>query len=275
MAVDKGYGSGYKGTGKADRTVGAKGKRTASGAERSRVKDLKSGSLGRPAGSSPFNSIKGKAIMWEELGGLAASAGLAAAGIAASRTGAGRRVIKSVTPAAPRIAAASRRIAAQSGRAAKTFQAAEDSRIATLRGMDDQIQSLRRTEVVGSDAYRTTTRMTDPLFDTWERSSTLVSDGPSAWQKAKDIASKTGQRVVGRRGSSYGDISTTSYRLEPGERALSQASELEYKLNRMRNQENDYMGYRAMKAQGRANVEEASSQIKRRLAALQRAKKNR
>ena len=96
MAVDKGYGSGYKGTGKADRTVGAKGKRTASGAERSRVKDLKSGSLGRPAGSSPFNSIKGKAISFAELGGLAASAGLAAAGVAVSR------VRQSNTPSATR-----------------------------------------------------------------------------------------------------------------------------------------------------------------------------
>ena len=97
MAVDKGYGSGYKNTGRADPTSGLKkGKRKASGAERSRVKDLKSGSLGRPAGSSPFNDIKGKAISFTDLGGVAAAAGLAAAGVAVSR------VRRSNTPSATR-----------------------------------------------------------------------------------------------------------------------------------------------------------------------------
>ena len=86
MGVDKSYGSGYKRTGKADPTVGTKGKRKASGAERSRAKDLKSGALGRPAGSSPFNNVKGKAIGWDEVAGVAATVGLAAAGIAGLRS---------------------------------------------------------------------------------------------------------------------------------------------------------------------------------------------
>ena len=85
MGVDKSYGSGYKRTGKADPTVGTKGKRKASGAERSRAKDLKSGALGRPAGSSPFNNLKGGAIPMDALLGIAATAALAGAGIAGIR----------------------------------------------------------------------------------------------------------------------------------------------------------------------------------------------
>ena len=86
MGVDKSYGSGYKNTGKADPTSGLKkGKRKASAAERSRAKDLKSGALGRPAGSSPFNDLKGRAIPMDKLLGIAATAALAGAGIAGLR----------------------------------------------------------------------------------------------------------------------------------------------------------------------------------------------
>ena len=85
MGVDKSYGSGYKNTGKADPTVGTKGKRKASGAERSRAKGLKSGALGRPAGSSPFNDLKGRAIPMDNVLATAATVALAGAGIAGLR----------------------------------------------------------------------------------------------------------------------------------------------------------------------------------------------
>jgi hypothetical protein len=45
MARDRGYGSGYKNTGKADPTVSTKGKRKASGAETSRMREANSNAL--------------------------------------------------------------------------------------------------------------------------------------------------------------------------------------------------------------------------------------
>jgi len=103
MAIDKGYGSGYKGTGRANNR-----KRQMSGAERARAKGLREGSLGRRAGASPFNDLKGRAIGWDELAGVAATAGLAAGGMAVARVRASNspaatraRVIASTKGAVP------------------------------------------------------------------------------------------------------------------------------------------------------------------------------
>ncbi len=93
MAVDKGYGSGYKNTGKSKKTAT---RRQMSSAEKSRAADLKSGKLGRPEGASPFNNLKGGAIKWSEIGSLAAGAALAGMGAAVSR------VRSSNSPAATR-----------------------------------------------------------------------------------------------------------------------------------------------------------------------------
>ena len=273
MAVDKGYGSGYKGTGKADRTVGAKGKRTASGAERSRVKDLKSGSLGRPAGSSPFNSIKGKAISFTDLGGVAAAAGLAAAGIAASRTGAGRRVVKAVTPAAPRIAAAASRVASRSANNAYFLRGdakylMEDS-IRTDRRADSQ----RNPEYAGTDYYTTQSRMTDPLFDKWEHETTRVGSGESAASAAQRMASQTGRRVTSQRTFDYG-MSGVRYRLDPTSEELAMSKRTEASAAQQRRQ--SYAAENAASnAEYRSNRSNAANEIKRRLAALKLAKKNR
>ena len=80
MSVDRGYGSGNKGTGRANNR-----KRQMSGAEKARAKGLREGSLGRRDGASPFNDLKGRAIGWDELAGVAATAGLAAGGMAVAR----------------------------------------------------------------------------------------------------------------------------------------------------------------------------------------------
>jgi hypothetical protein len=103
MAVDRGYGSGNKGTGKANNR-----KRQMSGAEKARAKGLREGSLGRRAGASPFNDLKGRAIGWDELAGVAATAGLAAGGMAVARVRASNspaatraRVIASTRGAVP------------------------------------------------------------------------------------------------------------------------------------------------------------------------------
>lgn len=103
MAVDRGYGSGFNNTGRANNR-----KRQMSGAEKARAAGLKSGQLGRRAGASPFNDIKGRAIGWDELAGVAATAGLAAAGAAVSRVRASNspaatraRVIASTKGAVP------------------------------------------------------------------------------------------------------------------------------------------------------------------------------
>jgi len=195
MGVDKGYGSGYKNTGKADPTVGKNGKRRASGAELSRAKDLKSGALGRPEGASPFNNIKGKAIKWDELTGLAASAGLAAAGIAASRTGAGRRVIKSVKPVAPRIDAAATRLSKASRAALTAHQLQTEYH---LRKVDDAV-----SDWYSAKARPNSTRgeMNNPVF----REMNSRASANSARKAAEAIqesgrldASLTGTRILGR-----------------------------------------------------------------------------
>lgn len=79
-----------------------------SGAEKARAKGLREGSLGRRAGASPFNDLKGRAIGWDELAGVVATAGLAAGGMAVSRVRASNspaatraRVIASTKGAVP------------------------------------------------------------------------------------------------------------------------------------------------------------------------------
>jgi len=195
MGVDKGYGSGYKNTGKADPTVGTNGKRKASGAESSRAKDLKSGSLGRPAGSSPFNSIKGKAISFTDLGGVIASAGLAAAGIAASRTGAGRRVIKSVKPVAPRIDAAATRLSKSSRAALRANELQTDY---YLRRVDDAV-----SDWYSAKARPNSTRgeMNNPVFREMNARASANSTRKAAEairESGRLDASLTGTRILGR-----------------------------------------------------------------------------
>ena len=103
MAIDRGYGSGSKGTGRANNR-----KRQMSGAEKARAKGLREGSLGRRAGASPFNDLKGRAIGFDELAGVVATAGLAAGGAAVARVRASNspaatraRVIASTKGAVP------------------------------------------------------------------------------------------------------------------------------------------------------------------------------
>jgi hypothetical protein len=78
MARDKSYGSGYKNTGKADPTVGTKGKRKASAAELSRVKASNTQSLKSRLAKSGPDPVMGLGVGLRVLRG--ASAALAASG---------------------------------------------------------------------------------------------------------------------------------------------------------------------------------------------------
>ena len=97
MGVDNSYGSGVANTGLASNRQ----RRQMSAAEKARAAGLRAGTIGRPAGSSPFNNLKGGAISWESIGALGADIALAGIGYAGSRVGVSRTAARSANMARP------------------------------------------------------------------------------------------------------------------------------------------------------------------------------
>ena len=209
----------------------------------------------------------------DEVVGVLAPAALAAAGMATARTGAGRRAIKKVVPAAPRIAAASRRVAAKSENNAYFLKGDAKYLREQSYKTERRADSLRSPEFAGTDYYTTQSRMTDPLFDRWEHETTRVGSGESAASEAQRMASQSGRRVTSQRTFDYG-MSGVRYRLDPtaAELELSKSVAAEASQQRRRSYSAEEA---AAKAEFRSNRSNASDEIKRRLAALKRAKRNR
>lgn len=264
MAIDRGYGSGSKGTGRANNR-----KRQMSGAEKARAKGIREGSLGRRAGASPFNDMKGRAIGWDELAGVAATAGLAAGGMAVARTGAGRRAIKSVTPLSPRITAAAKRSVARSQATASNLENQRSRLIAEASSASERASALRSTEYVGADYFDSSSRQVDPLFDKWETTTYRRGSGPSAESQARARAAATGRTVRAQATQDYAGRAVR-YRLDPTENQLRDANRLESEyVNRVGDA--GKLASRASSASSRT-TRQAAAEIRRRLASLRRAK---
>ncbi len=212
-------------------------------------------------------------VSLEDVAGVVAPAALAAGGMAIARTGAGRRAIKKTVPVAPRIAAASRRIAAKSANNAYFLKGdAKYLREESYR-TERRADSLRNPEYAGTDFYTTQSRMTDPLFDRWEHETTRVGSGESAASAAQRMASQSGRRVTSQRTFDYG-MSGVRYRLDPtaAELEMSKSASAEAYQQRRRSYAAEEA---AAKAEYRSNRSNSANEIKRRLAALKQAKRNR
>lgn len=208
-----------------------------------------------------------------DVAGVVAPAALAAGGMAVARTGAGRRAIKKLTPVAPRIASASRRVAAKSSNNARFLKAESDYLMKSSYESERRANSLRSPEYSGTDYYTTRSVMTDPLFDKWEHETTRVGSGESAASAAQRAASQTGRKVTSQRVFDYG-MSGVRYRLDPTDAELAMSKKTEEYAASQRRQSYG-LANAASTAEYRSNRSNAASEIKRRLAALQRAKKNR
>lgn len=209
----------------------------------------------------------------EDIAGVVAPAALAAGGMAVARTGAGRRAIKKVTPVAPRIAAASRRVAAKSANNARFLKTESDYLRNRSYEFEKRSRDLRSPEYAGTDYYTTQSRMTDPLFDTWEHTQTRVGKSESASSVAERMRSATGRKVVAQRVYDYG-MDGVRYRLDPTSADLEMSKKTEADAAQLRRQ-SYASGDAAARAEYRSNRSNASAEIKRRLAALRRANKNR
>lgn len=268
MAIDRGYGSGNKNTGRANNR-----KRQMSGAEKARAAGLKSGQLGRRAGASPFNDIKGRAIGWDELAGVAATAGLAAAGIAGARTNTGRRVIKAATPVAPRITAAAKRSVARSQSTASSLAQQRERLIGEASSARDQASNLRSTEYVGADYFDSSSRQVDPLFDKWETTTYRRGAGEtvSAAETARIRSAQTGRSIRTQATQDYAGRAVR-YRLDPTTDELRTANQLDSDyVNTSRRAGELYA--RSTAAASRTSTRAAAAEIRRRLASLRAAKK--
>lgn len=208
-----------------------------------------------------------------DIAGVVAPAALAAGGMAVARTGAGRRAVKKVVPVAPRIAAASRRVAAKSSNNARFLKSESDYLMKSAYKSERRADDLRSPEYAGTDYYTTKSRMTDPLFDKWEQETTRVGSGESASSAAQRAAGQTGRKVTSQRVFDYG-MSGVRYRLDPTDAELAMSKKTESYAAQQRRQSYE-LGNAAANAEYRSNRSNAAQEIKRRLAALKRAKKNR
>jgi hypothetical protein len=208
-----------------------------------------------------------------DIAGVVAPAALAAGGMAVARTGAGRRAIKKVIPVAPRIAAASRRIANKSANNARFLKTESEYLRKDSYKMERAADKMRSPEFAGTDFYTTKSRMTDPLFDRWEHETTRLGSGESAQSIAQRMASQTGRRVTSQRTYDYG-MDGVRYRLDPTPDELAMSKKIESAARAQLSNSYD-LGRAASIAEYRSNRGNASSEIKRRLAALRRANKNR
>jgi hypothetical protein len=212
-------------------------------------------------------------VSLEDVAGVVAPAALAAGGMAIARTGAGRRAIKKTVPVAPRIAAASRRIAAKSKRNAGFMSTEADYLMKDSYRLEKESDRLRNPEFAGSDYYQTKSRQTDGLFDTWEHENVRVGSGESAASQARRMASESGRRVTSQRVYEYG-MSGVRYRLDPTDQEMSMSKKIAADVAQQRRQSYG-MRDAASRAEYRSNTANARDEIKRRLAALRQAKKNR
>jgi len=175
-------------------------------------------------------------------------------------------LFKALIPASTRIAGAATRVANNATRANQSREAASDALRAGAREGFDAAAALRAPTYVGTDVYKTTSRQVDALFDKWETSSFRLGNGPSAWQRAQDLARETG-RTVSRSANDFGN--GEKFRLLPTAAEIAEAEAKDRAAGAALRQADSLVMGRSPLA---GNPTAARREIERRLRGLRQAK---
>ena len=286
MAIDRGYGSGFNNTGRAKPSTPRARRARGSARPNTPLSQMSSkeynARLTQGQGARRVqqrrNDISGN--MLEAFTGFNRKDGVDAgdfAGLAISiptggLSGIARAVGRAVVPKAVRIAGAATRVAAKSKRATSALEATRQGIYTGIHASDEVARSLRSPEYVGADYYDSSTRMVDGLFDKWETTAYRRGAGEtiSAADRASQAAAGTGRRVVATQTQDYAGRATR-YRIDPSASDLAEAARLE--ASRGGAIQRAYqVSQAAQAAQARSTTAAAAAEIRRRLAAIRKAK---
>lgn len=204
-----------------------------------------------------------------DIAGVVAPAALAAGGMAVARTGAGRRAVKKVVPVAPRIAAASRRVTARNKSALEGMRSLYREKSTEALEKRYAAKEMVKPKYVGSQTYE------DRAFTDWSGGVDRAGNERTYFSRIAENLRNRGDVV--RTNVQRGAFGVTEeYSQMPSFKQKTDAYSMDVDsvfADRAANRAASEV--RRISSLGRDTTAASAAEIKRRLAALKRAKRNR